>query len=304
MSSINKKFIKKSKYQRKIKNSISQCQICERKCKIKKGKSGFCGTRKNLDGEICTLIYGCIAAESCNPIEMKPLYNFHSGTTAFTVGSYGCNFSCFWCQNHRLSHPKPSVSQKIETQGNYLSPESLIEKALKNNCEGTSISFNEPTLLFEYSLDVFELAMSNNLYNTYVSNGYMTKKVAKDLIDYGLDAINIDIKGNADMVKRYCGTDVEKVWRNAKFFVRNGVHVEVTTLLIQGFNTDKKIIRNIAQRIKNELGEDIPFHLTRAFPRFKSRDYGFTEGTPVKILYKNRLIAKRMGLNKVYLGNI
>jgi pyruvate formate lyase activating enzyme len=132
----------------------------------------------------------------------------------------------------------------------------------------------------------------------------MTKKVAKDLIDYGLDAINIDIKGDADMVKKYCGTDVEKVWRNANFFVKNGVHLEITTLLIQGLNTDEKIIRNIAKRIKDELGEDTPFHLTRAFPRYKSWDYGFTEATPVKTLYKNRLIAKKIGLNKVYLGNI
>lgn len=304
MGSIDKRFIRKSRYQKKISNEMSQCQICERKCMIKVGNTGFCGTRKNIDGEIYTLIYGCIPSESCNPIELKPLYDFHPGTTAYTVGSYGCNFSCFWCQNHRISHPEPSVKAKIESWKNYLSPQNLIEKALNQKCEGTSISFNEPTLLFEYALDVFDLAREKDLYNTYVSNGYMTKQVAQDLITHGLDAINIDVKGDAEMVRKYCGADVEKVWRNAQFFIERGVHVEITTLLIEGFNTSIEVVKDIANRIGKELGKDVPFHLTRAFPRYKSNQYGFTSSTPLKTLYKDLLIAKKSGLKKVYLGNV
>jgi len=304
IESINKKFIRKGKYHKKVNKQVSQCLTCERKCKIKEGEIGHCGTRVNFEGDIYTIVYGCIPAESCNPIEKKPLYNFHPGTTAFTVGTYGCNFDCFWCQNWSLSHPKSSPLEYVKRSTDYLSPENLIKKAIKNNCEGTSISFNEPTLLFEYSLDVFDLAKENGLYNTYVSNGYMTKKVLKDLIDHGLDAINIDIKGDSKMVRKYCGADVEKVWRNAKLFIDKDVHVEITTLLIENLNTDVEIIKNIATRVKEELGPSIPLHLTRAFPRYESKKYGFTETTPLKYLHRALLIAKKQGLESIYLGNI
>ncbi len=304
IESIDKRFIRKGKYQKKCNKKVSQCLTCERKCKIKEGEIGHCGTRINYEGDIYTIVYGCIPAESCNPIEKKPLYTFHPGTTAFTVGTYGCNFDCFWCQNWHLSHPNPSTIEQVKKSKDYLSPENLIRKAIRNNCEGTSISFNEPTLLFEYSLDVFDLAKKNDLYNTYVSNGYMTKKVINDLIEHGLDAINIDIKGDSEMVRNYCGTDVEKVWRNAKCFIENDVHVEITTLLIKDLNTDVEIIANIANRIKEQLGASIPLHLTRAFPRYKSKNHGFTEPTPLKYLYRALLIAKKEGLETVYLGNI
>jgi len=304
MNSINQKFLKKSKFQSKIKEDISQCLTCERKCKIKKGKSGFCGTRKNIDGEIYTIVYGKIPAESCNPIEKKPFYNFHPGTTAYTVGTYGCNFACFWCQNYHLSQPETPIEEKVKNERDYLSPEGLIEKALQNECEGVSISFNEPTLLFEYSLEVFQLARKKGLFNTYVSNGYMTEEVAEELIDKGIDAINIDIKGGSDMVKKYCGADIEKIWRNAKAFIEKDIHVEITNLLIEGFNTDKKIIKNLIDHIKNELGKSTPLHFTRAFPYFKSKEHGFTSSTNMQILENAFEMAKSAGLEYVYLGNI
>ena len=304
MESINPNFIKKSKYQQKVTNDITQCLTCERKCKITKGKTGFCQTRMNIDGEIFTLVYGCIPALSNNPIEKKPLFHFYPGTYAITVGTYGCNFSCPWCQNHHISHPSSPVMDKIKTENEHLSPERLIELAIKKHSKGTSISFNEPTLLFEYSLDVFKLAKQRGLYNTYVSNGYMTEEVLRDLVENGLDAINIDIKGNAEMVQKYCGTDVENVWHNAKMVKELGVHIEITTLLIENLNTDQKTIKSIAHRIHQELGEDTPFHITRSFPHYKSYDYGINKPTSIKLLEKSYEIAKQVGLNFVYLGNL
>jgi len=304
MSSINPKFLKKSKFQCKIEENISQCLTCERKCKIKNGSTGFCGTRMNIDSDIYTIVYGKIPAESINPIEKKPFYNFFPGTKAYTVGTYGCNFECFWCQNYHLSQPETSIREKVKILTDYLSPEDLIDKALKNNCEGISISFNEPTLLFEYSLDAFELAKKEGLYTTYVSNGYMTERVVKDLIENGLDAINIDIKGDSQMVQKYCKADLDKVWRNAQLFVDNNVHVEIINLLIKDFNTDEKIVQGIIDRIKDELGKSIPLHFTRAFPYFKSKDYGFTSSTNLDILEKAFDMGKSAGLDSVYLGNI
>ncbi len=304
MESINPNFIKKSKYQQKFSDDIAQCLTCERKCKIANGKTGFCQTRMNIDGTIHTLVYGCIPALSNNPIEKKPLFHFHPNTYAITVGTYGCNFSCPWCQNHHISHPNDPVLNKIKNEKDYLSPERLINLAIKSHSNGTSISFNEPTLLFEYSLDVFKLAKPKGLYNTYVSNGYMTAEVLRDLAENGLDAINIDIKGDADMVRKYCGTDVEKVWRNAIEAKKLGVHIEITTLLIENLNTNQDTIKNISKRIHEELGEDTPFHITRSFPHYKSHEYGIIEPTSIKFLEKSYEIAKQEGLNFVYLGNL
>ncbi|MFX0001252.1 MAG: AmmeMemoRadiSam system radical SAM enzyme [Candidatus Hodarchaeota archaeon] len=297
-------FLKKAKYQSKIDDNYSQCLTCERKCKILNGNSGFCQTRVNKEGEIFTIVYGFIPAISFNPIEKKPLYHFYPGSKALTIGTYGCNFACFWCQNHHLSKTSALKASLYATPDEFLSPKKLIEIGLTRKCEGTSISFNEPTLLFEYSLEVFKLAKQYGLYNTYVTNGYMTEEVLRDLVEAGLDAMNIDIKGDSDMVEKYCGTDVEKVWRNAKLAKDLGVHVEITTLLIQGFNSDKNTIKSLAERIVNELGELTPYHISRFFPHYKAQNYGLFEPTPIKIIHEAHNTAKEVGLKYVYLGNL
>ncbi|MFX0034159.1 MAG: AmmeMemoRadiSam system radical SAM enzyme [Candidatus Hermodarchaeota archaeon] len=301
---MNSNFIKKAKYQIKIDDNSSQCLTCERKCKILKGKSGFCKTRINKDGKIYSIVYGLIPALSFNPIEKKPLYHFYPGSIAITIGTYGCNFSCFWCQNYHLSKTDPSNAYQFATSDEYISPEKLIEIAIKRKCKGTSISFNEPTLLYEYSLEVFKLAKKNGLYNTYVTNGYMTEDVLRDLVEAGLDAMNIDIKGDSNMVQKYCGTDVEFVWRNAKLAKDLGVHIEITTLLIQGLNSTDNIVRKLTERIVNELGIFTPYHISRFFPHYKSKNYGLLEPTPLDLLYNAYNIAKDVGLKYVYLGNI
>ena len=144
---INPKFLKKAKYQMSISTEITQCLTCNRKCQIGRGKSGFCRTRININGDIFSVVYGLIPALSFNPIEKKPLYHFHPGTIAITVGTYGCNFSCWWCQNYHISKENPLDSDQLESN-KFISPERLIEIALMKECQGTSISFNEPTLLF------------------------------------------------------------------------------------------------------------------------------------------------------------
>ncbi len=304
MSSRSVYFRKKSRYQKKIDSTISQCLTCERRCKIIEGKSGFCKTRINNDGEIFTIVHGCIPALSFNPIEKKPLFHFHPGSVALTIGTYGCNFNCFWCQNHHLSHPSSAILDLIDISQDFLPPKELVDIALKNKCQGTSISFNEPTLLFEYSLEVFESAKKRGLFNTYVSNGYMTEEVLRALVESGLDAINIDIKGGTEMVEKYCGIDVEKVWRNAKLAKNLGVHVEITTLLIEKLNTKDEIIESIAKRIASDLGPFTPFHLSRFFPHYKSTNYGYFRPTHLKLLHNAYEIARNSGLKHVYLGNI
>lgn len=303
MKQIKPQFLKKGLFQKQH-NSTTQCLICERKCEITEGKFGFCQTRFNKEGTIYTIIYSLIPVLSFNPIEKKPLYHFYPGSVAITIGTYGCNFSCFWCQNHYLSHPKKKIYDLAVNASKFYSPEEIVQIALINSCQGTSVSFNEPTILFEYSLELFQLAKKAGLYNTYVTNGYMTEAVLDELINHGLDAMNIDIKGDAEMTKKYCGIDIEKVWRNIFFAKKNEVHVEITTLLIEGFNTDESSIRTISERIVNILGDETPFHISRAFPHYKSYEHDFTSPTPKMSLYKARKIAIDTGLKYVYLGNI
>jgi pyruvate formate lyase activating enzyme len=203
-----------------------------------------------------------------------------------------------------LSKTNPLIASQFATSDEFISPEKLLEIALKRKCKGTSISFNEPALLFEYSLEVFKLAKKLGMYNTYVTNGYMTEEVLRDLVDAGLDAMNVDIKGDSEMVQKYCGTDVEKVWRNVKLAKKLGVYVEITTLLIPELNTQTELIKKISERIYTELGDLTPFHISRFFPHYKSSNYGLSEPTPLKLLYDCRKIAKDIGLKNIYLGNL
>ena len=277
-----------------------RCTTCERSCKIAVGKLGFCKTRKNIDGKLYTLEYGDISSTSANPIEKKPFFHFFPGSRALTVGSYGCNFTCPWCQNWEISKAAPSPERC-----NYVSPERFVRLIKETGCQGTSISFNEPTLMLEYALDVFPRARAAGYYNTYVTNGYMSADALRLLVEHGLDAMNVDIKGCEDAVKRYCGADVEKVWRNIRTAKRLGVHVELTTLIIPAVNDDEDCLRGIAKRIREEVGVDTPWHVTQYYPAYQSRSTGLFDGrTPIALLERAWVIGKTEGLQYVYLGNV
>ncbi|MCX8191233.1 MAG: radical SAM protein, partial [Nitrososphaerales archaeon] len=235
-----------------------RCKTCERFCEIAPNQLGFCKTRKNIDGKLYTLEYGDISSISANPIEKKPFFHFWPGSYALTIGSWSCNFTCPWCQNYGISKYPPNLNRS-----NYLSPKGFVRAVREEGCQGTSISFNEPTLLLEYSLDVFTIAREEGFYNTFVTNGYMSLEALRLLKEYGLDAMNIDIKGDEEAVKKYCGVDVNRVWRNCVEAVKLGIWIEITTLIIPGVNDDEECLRSIANRIRRDLGENTPWHVTQ-----------------------------------------
>ena len=296
-------FIKKTKFQEIIGENV-RCLTCERRCIIPEGAIGYCGTRMNINGEIFSIVYGCLPAISVNAIEKKPLYHFHPNTKAITIGTYGCNFDCFWCQNHHISHPEKPIKQIVKEHSNYIPPEEVLNMGLEQNCEGTSISFNEPTLLFEYSLKLFKLARKRGLYNTYVTNGYMTVSALRELAKAGLNAMNFDIKGDPKFVKKYCNADLEKIWRNARIANELGIHLELTTLLIGNLNSSLETIKYICTKIKEELGRKTPLHLSRFFPHYKAIEMGYQSPTSKSILEKCYQRAKNFGIEHVYLGNL
>ena len=276
-----------------------QCHTCERLCLIPEGETGFCATRKNIGGRLYTLEYGDISSISANPIEKKPFFHFYPGTKALTIGCWSCNFTCPWCQNYDISKSPQNIGK-----GQYITPAAFIELLSQYHCQGTSVSFNEPTLLLEYSLEIFSLARNRGYYNTYVTNGYMTVPALEALIAHGLNAMNIDIKGEPEVVRRFCGTDVNIVWRNAALAKGRGVWVEVTTLVIPSINDTEEALSWMAQKVNRELGDDTPWHVTGYYPAYKFSSESYVPPTPVSTLEKARDIGKAEGLKYVYAGNV
>jgi pyruvate formate lyase activating enzyme len=285
-------FIRKAQLQ-ELDDGAVRCLTCERRCLIPEGERGWCRTREVRHGTLYTLTNGAMSSLSVNPIEKKPLYHFYPGSVALTAGSWSCNFACPWCQNWRISKSPPPG-------GEFISPEDFVQRAGRRGCHGTSISFNEPTLSLEWSLDVFRLARAQGLYNTYVTNGYMTPEALRLLVEAGLDAMNVDVKGDAAAVRRYCGADVARVWGNCEAALEASVWLEVTTLLIPDVHDDDGILRAIAERIVRDLGSHVPWHVSGYHPAYRFD----APSTPVSTLERAREIGLQAGLRYVYLGNV
>lgn len=285
-----------SKLYEKLRNNKVRCKVCERRCVILTGRRGFCGTKINLEGKLYTLVYGDLNAIESRPIEIKPFFHYWPGSTALTFSTWSCNFTCPWCQNWTMSKTFPNPER-----ASYVSPETIVNSALRRGDEGLCVSFNEPTLLFEYSLDVFKLGQSKGLYACFVSNGYMTLEALEELYKSGMDGLKVDVKGTQEVYKEYLGgVSVDVVWRNARKALQRGVHVEVVFLIITGVNDDENTIREVIERHCKELGVDVPIHFTRYFPA-----YEFTN-PPTKIskLEKAYEIAKEVGIKFPYVGNV
>jgi pyruvate formate lyase activating enzyme len=279
----------------KVQDGKVRCGLCERRCEIREGSTGFCRTRVNISGRLYTMVYGDISSLSANPAEKKPFYHFYPGKLFLTAGTYGCTFRCPWCQNASISQAYPNPRE-----ANYISPEHFVRISLEEGCVGTSLSFNEPTLLFEYALDLFPLAHEEGLLNTFVSNGYMTLEALRMLRDAGLDAINIDVKGDAPAVRKYCAAEVEPVWRNVREAKRLGMHVEVVNLVVPGVNDREEQFRELARRHLREAGDETPLHFTAYYPAYKFD----APPTPVATLELARSVAVGEGLKFVYIGNV
>ncbi len=269
----------------------ARCLLCWRLCKIE--DVGFCGTRVFRNGKLWTLTYGNLSACESRPMEIKPFFHFKPGETALTFSSYSCNLECPWCQNWHISKSPPPEN------GSYVSPEELVERAVKLGDKGLCASFNEPTLMFEYLLDAFEISKRKGLHNTIVSNGYMIPKALKLLAEW-LDGMNVDVKGNEEVYKKFCGGKAKYVWKTVETAKKLGVHVEVVNLLVNGVNDGEEDVRWVVENHLKFAGEEVPLHFTRYFPAYVFRE----PPTPVERIERAVEIAKKEGVEFVYVGNV
>ena len=279
-----------------------KCLVCQRRCIIPEGGTGYCGTRVNREGRIESLIYGQVSSILISPIEKKPLFHFFPGSLWLSLGSLGCNFRCPGCQNWEIAHAEPG-RRKGMRETDFLDPEEMVRLAEENNCLGISWTYNEPTLWFEYTLEGARLAREAGLFTNYVTNGFITPE-ALDLIGPYLDSFRVDIKGifpetYARIAHIPDPTGIFEVVKRAKEMW--GMWVEVVTNIMPGFNDSEREIREIANWIREDLGPETPWHVTRFFPYLKLHHL---TATSVEVLERARELGMEEGLEYVYLGNV
>ena len=269
-----------------------RCRLCPHGCIITEGKSGLCMVRYNKGGELSLPYYGALSAVSSDPIEKKPLYHFHPGSTIFSVGFYGCSFSCPFCQNYRiaLSLPKSADSPVIE-------PKDLLRMAEQEGARSIAYTYSEPLVHYEWVLETARIASSRGFSNVLVSNGYINPEPADELLPY-IDAANIDLKSfrNAYYTKVIGG----KLQPVLDFIEKASMqsHIEVTTLVIPDETDSDEEIGEIASFLAG-LNPNIPYHLSCYYPTYRYTKPPTSAETVFNLVEK----AKEK-LNYVYPGNV
>lgn len=275
-----------------------RCELCPNDCLIAAGNVGICGVRRNEAGTLVALTYGLVSSIAEDPIEKKPVFHYHPGTTVLSLGSVGCSMRCGHCQNWRISRAGPDDEEQLHT----LSPEAVVDLARDNRCPGVAFTYNEPAIWAEYVRDVSMLCKQAGLFTVMVTNGFITQR-GLDFLGPYIDVWRVDVKGATDETyRKLCHVaSVEPVFRAAERARHHwGMHVEVVTNVVPTVNDSPTELRAIAQWIAEALGPDTPWHITRFFPYL---DYSDLPPTPIETLRAARQIGVEAGLHFIYLGN-
>ncbi|MBS7403424.1 MAG: AmmeMemoRadiSam system radical SAM enzyme [Oscillospiraceae bacterium] len=242
------------------------CEICPRHCDLAPGQTGFCRARTNIENKIICSNYGRITSLALDPIEKKPLSGFFPGKRILSVGSFGCNLRCPFCQNHEISMAGD------EAQSVYMPPKTLLERAselVPQGNIGVAFTYNEPLISYEYLLDCAKLLKSQGLKVVLVTNGMICKEPLKRLLPY-VDAMNIDLKGFTQEYYNFVGGDLGVVLETIELAAKS-CHVEISTLIITGKNDSENEMRALSSWLAS-VDPEIPLHLQRFFPRYKMQD--------------------------------
>ena len=284
------------RYYQKLDDGRVECTLCPHHCRIAEGKTGVCRSRRNQGGVLVSEVYGKPCALAIDPIEKKPLYHFHPGTTCLSLACTGCNFRCLNCQNHDISQVAPADVHHYE-----ISPEDVVALCQKHRCPGIAYTYTEPLTYLEYILDCARLAHEAGLWNILVTAGYVCQEPLSDLLPY-LDAANIDLKSfSDDIYNKVSGGHLQPVLDTILAMKQAGVWVEITNLVIPNVNDDMDMIRQMCRWLADNDLAEAPLHFSRFFPRFKMQN---TLSTPIATLKAAKCVAEEEGIKHVYLGNV
>lgn len=286
--------MKEASFYQKLKGHEVRCNLCHHKCIISPGKRGICQVRENNHGLLYSLVYGKLIASHVDPIEKKPLFHFFPGSKAYSIATLGCNFHCLHCQNWEISQITNKIIGKAAT------PEDIIQNAIASRCQSIAYTYSEPTIFFEFAYETAKVAYTKGLKNIFITNGYISTEALEEISPY-LDATNIDLKSmDKDFYKKVCGAKLQPILDNIKLSYELGIWIEVTTLIIPGYNDGSKELKKTAEFIRN-IDPTIPWHVTGFHPAYKLTDI---YPTPVETLRKAVEIGTKTGLEYVYQGNL
>ncbi|MDP6523890.1 MAG: AmmeMemoRadiSam system radical SAM enzyme [Kiritimatiellia bacterium] len=282
----------KASYWNRCESNGARCELCPHRCLIREGRTGICRVRRLEDGELTAVGYGLASSLNLDPIEKKPLYHFHPGKDILSVGGWGCNFRCVFCQNW-------TISQQVMENGQRVTPERLVSEAKTCGSIGIAYTYNEPLIAFEFVRDCAEAARAEGLVNVLVTNGYLNLKPAAELFPL-IDAANVDVKSLEDVFYReHCGGSLAPVLDFAAAARGAGCHVEITNLVIPGLNDSESNFAALAEWVVEALGDTTPVHLSAYRPQYKLD----TPSTPIASLEKAYEVCSAR-LKYVYLGNV
>jgi pyruvate formate lyase activating enzyme len=285
---------------------MAACQVCFRHCSLSEGDIGFCGARSVRNGKVIAYNYGKVSGLALDPIEKKPLNNFFPGSYILSVGSFGCNLRCPFCQNSDISWSEEA--RRYAEDAETVKPQELVKVALDMRAQGNigiAFTYNEPLVGYEFELDTAKLAKERDLKTVLVSNGTAELSVLAEIAPY-IDAMNIDLKGFTDRYYREVLKGDRKMVMDFIARAAQICHVEVTTLIIPGENDSEEEMDTLSSWIAGltdehgkRIGQTIPLHISRFFPRFHMQDRRATE---VRLVYRLAEVARR-NLTYVYTGN-
>jgi pyruvate formate lyase activating enzyme len=283
-------------YFEKLSDQKVRCLLCPRYCELKNGDTGYCRVRKNVDGNLKAETYRMFTSVSFDPIEKKPLYHFYPGRTILSVGSVGCNMHCMWCQNFEISQTGIKESARLVSY----SPEHLLELAGSDPQNiGIAFTYNEPTINFETVIGTAGLFKLNGYKNVLVTNGYVSAGPLAEYIKY-INAFNVDVKAfDKHIHLKYTGAKLEPVLENLIAIKKSGRHLELTCLIVPGVNDDKNKFNEFLDWVCNNLGNNVPLHLSRYFPRYK-----FTSSATPEPVLEEFCETASAKIKYVYAGNM
>jgi pyruvate formate lyase activating enzyme len=289
-----------TRLQERLEDGRTRCNLCLWRCSLHHGARGFCQAHVNRHGTLYNLSYGIISSIEVGPIEDKPVKHYRPGTRVMSIGSYGCNFRCGGCHNLEISWGTEALDALARGQSTaaFVTPEQMVEAALRQGVDGIAFTYSEPAVWLEYVLDVSRLAKEAGLYTVYVSNSFVTDE-ALELMAPWVDVLCSDIKSlREDFYQAICPVaTVDQVLGSIEKAAKLGIHVETRTNVIPTRNDDPDELRRIAAWIREHLGADSPWHITKFFPAYK---LSHVPETPSEILWRTHDAAREEGLANIY----